>query len=64
MIDLVTKVLQYSPKRRLTPAAALYHEYFDELRDEAKYQEMLFRVKAIPDLFDYSQGKQSLTQNR
>ena len=64
MIDLVTKVLQYSPKRRLTPAAALYHEYFDDLRDETKYQEMLFKVKAIPDLFDYTQGKPWLTQNR
>ena len=64
LVDLVTKVLQYSPKRRLTPAAALYHEYFDELRDEVKYQEMIFRVKTIPDLFDYTQGKLSLTQNR
>jgi len=38
LIDLVTKILQYSPMKRLTPAEALYHEYFDELRDEAKWQ--------------------------
>lgn len=54
LIDLVTNVLQYSPTKRLTPAAALYHEYFDELRDETKYQEMLFKCKSIPNLFDYS----------
>jgi len=29
LIDLVTNVLQYSPAKRLTPAAALYHEYFN-----------------------------------
>lgn len=38
LIDLVTNTLQYSPLKRLTPAAALYHEYFNELRDEAAYQ--------------------------
>lgn len=54
LIDLVTRVLQYSPKKRLTPAEALYHEYFDELRDHGRHQEMLFRVKAIPELFDFS----------
>ena len=33
LIDLVHKVLQYSPSRRFTPADAILHEYFDELRD-------------------------------
>jgi serine/threonine protein kinase len=56
LIDLVTKVLQYSPIKRITPAEAIMHEYFDELRDEARYQEILFKVKAIPELFDYTQG--------
>jgi glycogen synthase kinase 3 beta len=57
LIDLVTKVLQYSPVRRISPAEALLHEYFDELRDEGKYQEMVFKVKNVPELFDYSEGK-------
>jgi serine/threonine protein kinase len=38
LLDLVTKVLQYSPIKRITPAEAIMHEYFDELRDEARYQ--------------------------
>lgn len=33
LIDLVTKIMQYSPIKRITPAEALMHEYFDELRD-------------------------------
>lgn len=64
LIHLVTNVLQYSPKRRLTPAAALYHEYFDDLREEARYQEIMFKAKTIPDLFDFSEGISLLTQNR
>ena len=38
LTDLVTKMLKYSPKERLTPAQALGHEYFQELRDETKFQ--------------------------
>ena len=64
LIHLVTSVLQYSPKRRLTPAAALYHEYFDDLREETRYQEMMFKAKTIPDLFDFSEGISMMTQNR
>ena len=33
LIDLITKTLTYSPIRRITPAEALFHEYFDDLRD-------------------------------
>ena len=61
LIDLVTKVLTYSPKKRLTAAEALYHEYFDELRDETNYQELLFRAKGLPDLFDFTQGNSAMT---
>ena len=28
-IDLIDKMLQYSPQRRLTPGKALLHEFFD-----------------------------------
>ena len=33
LIDLVTRTLQYSPINRITPAEALHHDYFDDLRD-------------------------------
>ena len=33
LMDLVNKMLQYSPKQRLTHAQALLHPYFDELHD-------------------------------
>ncbi len=33
-VDLVKKVLQYSPLKRLTPFEALLHPFFDELRNE------------------------------
>ena len=33
-LDLVSKLLVYSPNIRLTPLQALSHPYFDELRDE------------------------------
>jgi hypothetical protein len=42
----------------------LYHEYFDDLREEARYQEMVFKVKNIPDLFDFSQGRCECMQRR
>ncbi len=29
LVDLVNRMLLYSPKRRLTAAQALMHEYFD-----------------------------------
>lgn len=34
LIDLVDKLLKYSPKKRLSPAEALLHPYFDDLRSE------------------------------
>ena len=33
LMDLVDKMLQYSPNKRLTPTQALLHPYFDELRN-------------------------------
>ena len=56
MIDLVTQSLQYSPIKRITPAEALHHDYFDELRDEARFFELKQKYKQIPDLFNYTEG--------
>lgn len=33
LIDLITKMMQYSPVSRITPYEAMCHEYFDDLRD-------------------------------
>ncbi len=56
LIDLVTKTLSYSPLKRITPAQALAHEYFDDLRDESKYFEMKQKLKIVPDLFNLSES--------
>ena len=34
--DLLEKLLDYSPSRRLTAAQALDHKFFDELKDTGK----------------------------
>ena len=56
LIDLIDKMLQYSPKKRLTPGKALLHEFFDELRNEKAYKELLNKYKNIPELFEFSKG--------
>jgi serine/threonine protein kinase len=56
LIDLVIKILQYSPKRRYTPAEAIMHQYFNELRNESGYKELLLKCKNIPELFHFSKG--------
>jgi glycogen synthase kinase 3 beta len=33
LVDLIEKVMVYSPLRRLTPFEAMSHPYFDDLRD-------------------------------
>ena len=33
LVDLLEKMLQYSPTKRITPAKAIMHPYFDELRN-------------------------------
>jgi serine/threonine protein kinase len=35
-IDLLNKLLQYSPLKRLTAKEALAHPYFEELHDESE----------------------------
>jgi len=49
-IDLISKVLCYSPHKRLTPLEALLHPYFDELRS----RNFQMNGKSIPDLFNFS----------
>mmetsp|Transcript_11132 Transcript_11132/g.34121 ORF Transcript_11132/g.34121 Transcript_11132/m.34121 type:complete len:386 (-) Transcript_11132:276-1433(-) len=53
-IDLVKKLLQYRPEKRLDPVEALAHPFFDELRDPAT---RLPDGKPLPPLFDMSQAE-------
>jgi glycogen synthase kinase 3 beta len=38
LVDLVNKIMQYSPSKRLTASEAMMHEYFDDLRNENNYK--------------------------
>lgn len=56
LLDLITRTLTYSPHKRITPGEAMAHEYFDDLRDEAKYFEMKQKLKNVPDLFNLTES--------
>lgn len=51
-IDLVSKMLQYSPAKRITPFEGLAHPYFDELRQPTC---RLGNGKTLPPLFNFSE---------
>lgn len=51
-IDLVSKMLQYSPTKRLKPMEGLAHPYFDELRQSTC---KLPNGKPLPPLFNFSE---------
>jgi len=50
-IDLVSKLLQYTPTLRLKPFEALTHPFFDELRQPGT---QLPNGKSLPPLFNFS----------
>jgi len=49
-LDLVSKLLVYTPTQRLRPIEALTHPFFDELRNATLYSSPYNR---IPNLFDF-----------
>ncbi|ALC47836.1 gskt [Drosophila busckii] len=51
-IDLVSKLLVYSPNERLTPTQACAHPFFDELRQDPGQQ--LPNGRPLPPLFDFT----------
>lgn len=51
-IDLVSKMLQYSPTKRLKPMEGLAHPYFDDLRQTTC---KLPSGKPLPPLFNFSE---------
>jgi hypothetical protein len=50
-LDLIGKLLVYSPEQRVTGLEACAHSYFDELRDPAT---RLPNGRPLPPLFDFS----------
>ncbi|KAJ3094385.1 regulator of ime2 [Physocladia obscura] len=50
-IDLLGKLLEYTPTVRLTALEGMAHEFFDELRKE---ETKLVTGKELPNLFDFS----------
>lgn len=57
-LDLVSKLLVYSPNARLKPLEALIHPFFDELRNPMLYTSPYNR---IPNLFDFFEEEIELT---
>ncbi|MEW5312897.1 MAG: hypothetical protein WDW38_004495 [Sanguina aurantia] len=55
-VDLVSKLLQYSPETRMTALQAMTHPFFDELRDGVT---KLPNGRALPVLFNWLPGELS-----
>ncbi|MEW5299474.1 MAG: hypothetical protein WDW36_002489 [Sanguina aurantia] len=55
-VDLVSKLLQYSPQTRMTALQAMTHPFFDELRDGVT---KLPNGRALPVLFNWLPGELS-----
>ena len=58
-IDLVSKLLEYTPDARLSSVEAMCHSFFDELRQEGM---RMPNGKDFPKLFDFTrEGASTLT---
>ncbi|KAG2482974.1 hypothetical protein HYH03_018151 [Edaphochlamys debaryana] len=53
-VDLVSKLLQYAPQKRMTAVQAMTHPFFDELRDP---NTRLPNGRALPPLFNWLPGE-------
>eukprot|EP00189_Rhodosorus_marinus_P008672 CAMPEP_0184752690 /NCGR_PEP_ID=MMETSP0315-20130426/43716_1 /TAXON_ID=101924 /ORGANISM="Rhodosorus marinus, Strain UTEX LB 2760" /LENGTH=450 /DNA_ID=CAMNT_0027232041 /DNA_START=543 /DNA_END=1896 /DNA_ORIENTATION=+ len=51
VLDLIDKLLQYNPKKRITLAEAMAHQCFDSIRSSTA---TLPNGDALPELFDFS----------
>lgn len=56
-IDLVAKLLEYTPEARLSAIEAMCHPLFDELREEGK---RMPNQKELPRLFDFTREELSI----
>lgn len=58
-IDLVSRLLEYTPSARITPLQACAHKFFDELREPGA---RLPNNRELPPLFNFTdQGKTALS---
>jgi serine/threonine protein kinase len=57
-VDLVSKMLVYSPNIRIRPLEALLHPFFDELRSPGL---QLPNGQPLPNLFDFTDEEKSMT---
>lgn len=53
-IDLVSRLLEYTPSARITPLQACAHTYFDELREQGT---KLPNGKDLPPLFNFTEAE-------
>lgn len=53
-IDLIAKLLQYTPSQRVKPIDACTHPFFDELRDPNTF---LPNQRSLPPLFNFTQAE-------
>jgi len=56
-IELVARLLEYTPTTRITPLEACSHSFFDELRDPTT---RLPNGKDLPDLFNFTEHEKSI----
>ncbi|KAJ3494624.1 hypothetical protein NLG97_g3957 [Lecanicillium saksenae] len=63
-IDLITKLLEYTPTEREAAVNAMVHPFFDELRDpETKLPDSRHgtgQLRDLPDLFDFTRHELSI----
>ncbi|CAG8851768.1 26064_t:CDS:2, partial [Racocetra persica] len=56
-IDLISRLLDYTPSNRLTAIEAMCHPFFDELRNP---ETRLPTGKELPKLFDFTEQELSI----
>jgi len=59
-IELVARLLEYTPSSRITPLEACAHTFFDELRDPST---RLPNGRELPPLFNYTEHELSIQPN-
>ena len=53
-LDLIARLLEYTPSARLRPLQACAHHFFDELRDPATVLPG-GNARPLPDLFNFTE---------
>ncbi|XP_044581688.1 glycogen synthase kinase-3 beta isoform X2 [Cotesia glomerata] len=59
-MDLVSRLLEYTPPLRITPLAACAHQFFNELRDQGT---LLPNGRELPPLFNFTEQELRIQPN-